>query len=240
MVRGAAALLVAVAWFLLVGEVDQVTGDGGRYLAGCIGALACALAALSLLPGRDDPVGLAVFGAGAAFLAAVLAAQDVGAAANPVEALAAAAAGLLFAWAFAAPLAVVALPLVVAGIDLASLLTGPAEPLRGTGAADILTLDLPLIGGGASVSRLGLLDATFLALFAAWAIRYALRPRIAIGLMVLGLCGSVALGLAEERAMPALPFLAAGLLLPALDRLPGLLRRPPDVTSPTSEPSDDR
>ena len=92
MVRGAAALLVAVAWFLLVGEVDQVTGDGGRYLAGCIGALACALAALSLLPGRDDPVGLAVFGAGAAFLAAVLAAQDVGAAANPVEALAAAAA----------------------------------------------------------------------------------------------------------------------------------------------------
>ena len=53
------------------------------------------------------------------------AAQDVGAAANPVEALAGAAAGLLFAWAFATPGAVVALPLVVAGVDLASVLTGP-------------------------------------------------------------------------------------------------------------------
>ena len=202
-----------------------MSGDAGRYVAGCAGALACALAALALLPGRDEPLGLAIFGAGAGFLAAVLATQDIGAAANPVEALAAAAAGLLFAWAFAAPLAVVALPLVVAGIDLASLLTGPAEPLRGTGPVDVLTLDLPFIGGGGSAARLGLLDATFLALFAAWSLRYALRPRLAIPLMVVGLCGSVALGIAEDRAMPALPFLAAGLLLPALDRLPRLLRR---------------
>jgi hypothetical protein len=223
-VRGAAALLVATAWFLLVGEPDAISGEAGRYVSGCAGALACALAALALLPGRGEPLGLAVFGAGAAFLTAVLAAQDVGAAANPVEALAAAAAGLLFAWAFAAPLAVVALPLVVAGIDLASLLTGPAEPLRGTGPVDVLTLDLPYVGGGGTASRLGLLDATFLAMFAAWSIRYALRPRIGIVLMVLGLCGSVALGLAEDRAMPALPFLAAGLLLPALDRLPRLAR----------------
>ena len=224
MVRGAASLLVATAWFLLVGEPDAISGDAGRYLSGCVGALACALAALSLLPGREEPVGLAILGAGAAFLAAVLAAQDVGAAANPVEALAAAAAGLLFAWAFATPIAVIALPLVVAGIDLASLLTGPAEPLRGTGPVDVLTLDLPMIGGGGTASRLGLLDATFLALFAAWSLRYALRPRIGIPLMVLGLCGAVALGLAEDRAIPALPFLAAGLLLPALDRLPRLAR----------------
>ena len=224
MVRGAAALLAATAWFLLVGEPDPISGEAGRYVAGCVGALACALAALSLLPAREEPLGLAIFGAGAAFLAAVLAGQDVGAAANPVEALAAAAAGLLFAWAFATPVAVIAVPLVVAGIDLASLLTGPAEPLRGTGPVDVLTLDLPFVGGGGSASRLGLLDATFLALFAAWSIRYALRPRLAIPLMVLGLCGSVALGLADDRAMPALPFLAAGLLLPALDRIPRLAR----------------
>ena len=203
-----------------------MSGDAGRYLAGCVGAFFCALAALALLPGRDEPLGLALFGAGAAFLAAVLSAQDVGAAANPVEALAGAAAGLLFAWAFASPLAVVALPLVVAGVDLASVLTGPAEPLRGSGPVDILTLDLPPLGGGDSVGRLGVLDATFLALFAAWSIRYALRPRVAIPLMVLALCGSVALGLAADRAMPALPFLAAAFLLPAVTRLPGLLRRP--------------
>lgn len=202
-----------------------MSGDAGRYLAGCAGALFCGLAALALLPARDEPVGLAVFGLGAGFLAAVLTAQDVGAAANPVEALAGAAAGLLFAYAFAAPVALVAVPLVVAGVDIASVLTGPAEPIRGTGAVDILTLDLPPLGGGDSVGRLGVLDATFLALFAAWSIRYALRPRLGIVLMVLGLCGSVALGLALDRAMPALPFLAAGLLLPGLDRLPRLLRR---------------
>jgi hypothetical protein len=227
-VRGAAALLAAAAWFLAVGELPEASGDAGRYVAGCAGALACALAALSPLAGRDEPLGVAALGAGAGFLAAVLAAQDVGAAANPVEALAAAAAGLLFAWAFAAPLAVVALPLVVAGVDLASVLTGPAEPLRGSGPVDVLTLDLPGLGGGGSVSRLGGLDATFLALFAAWSLRYGLRPRLGIALMVLGLTGSVALGVALDRAMPALPFLAAGLLLPALDRLPGLLSRSGD------------
>ena len=135
-------------------------------------------------------------------------------------------AGLLFAWAFAAPIAVIAVPLVVAGVDLASVLTGPAETLRGSGPVDILTLDLPPLGGGDSVGRLGVLDMTFLALFAAWSVRYALRPRLGIALMVMGLCGSVALGLALDRSMPALPFLAAGLLLPGLGRLRGLLARP--------------
>jgi hypothetical protein len=225
-VRGAAALLVAAAWFLVVGDLPVVSGEAGRYVAGCVGALCCALAALALLPARDEPLGVAMFGAGAAFLAAVLTAQDVGAAGNPVEALAGAAAGLLFAWAFAAPIAVIAVPLVVAGVDLASVLTGPAETLRGSGPVDILTLDLPPLGGGDSVGRLGVLDMTFLALFAAWSVRYALRPRLGIALMVMGLCGSVALGLALDRSMPALPFLAAGLLLPGLGRLRGLLARP--------------
>ncbi|HEX2085105.1 MAG TPA: hypothetical protein VHF89_05440 [Solirubrobacteraceae bacterium] len=228
MVRGAAALLAAAAWFLAVGELPELSGDAGRYVAGGAGALAVALAALALVPARDEPLGLAILGAGAAFLAAVLVGQDVGAAANPVEVLAAAAAGLLFAWAFATPLAVVALPLVVAGIDVASLLTGPADPLRGSGPVDVLTLDLPALGGGATVGRLGGLDATFLALFAAWALRYGLRPRLTIPLMAVALAGSVALSIADDRAMPALPFLAAALLLPCLDRVPRLLRRPDD------------
>jgi hypothetical protein len=226
--RSIAAFLAAVAWFLAVGELPEVSGDAGRYLAGCVGALACALAAAAPLAGRDEPLGVAILGVGAGFLAAVLAVQDVGAAANPVEALAGAAAGLLFAWAFAAPIAVVALPIVVAGVDLASVLTGPAEPLRGPGPVDVLTLDLPALGGGESVSRLGGLDATFLALFAAWSLRYGLRPRLTIPLMALGLAAAVALGLALDRAMPALPFLAAALLLPSLDRLPALLARGDD------------
>ena len=125
---------------------------------------------------------------------------------------------------------------MVAGVDLVSVLTGPAEPVRGGGPVDILTLDLPLLGGGGSAGRLGGLDATFLALFAAWSLRYALRPRLALPLMVAGLCAAIALGIALDRTMPALPFLAAALLLPGADRLPGLLRRTPSDNVPADGP----
>ncbi len=228
MVRGASALLAAALYFLLVGELPRISGEAGLYVAGVLGAIGVGLAALAPLPGRDDPLGLVVFGAGAALLATALAVKDVGAVANPVEALLAAAAGLLFAWAFALPAAVVALPLLVAGIDLASVLTGPGEPVTPPTPVDVLTFDLPVWGGGGSAARLNLLDATFVALFAAWALRFALRPRVTIPLMVAGLAGAVALGLALDEAVPALPFLAAALLLPAADRIPGLLRAPAD------------
>lgn len=228
MVRGASALLAAALYFLVAGELPVISGEAGLYVAGILGALFVGLAALAPLVGRDDPVGLVVFGLGAALLATALAVKDVGAAANPVEALLAASAGLLFAWAFALPAAVVALPLLVAGIDLASVLTGPGEPVTPATPVDVLTFDLPVWGGGASAARLNLLDATFIALFAAWALRYALRPRVTIPLMVAGLAGAVALGVALDEAIPALPFLAAALLLPVIDRIPALLRAPAD------------
>jgi hypothetical protein len=227
-VRGLAALLglaAATAYFLLVGDLPEVDGDAGRYLAGCIGALAVAVAALAPLAGRDDPVALIALGVGAGLLATALAGQEVGAAANTVEALFAAAAGLLFALAFGIPAVVVALPLLVAGIDAAAVLTGPDEPLGDFDPVDVLTLDLPAWGGERpSITRLGLLDAAFVAMFAAWALRFGLRPRIAIPLMALGLAGSVALAVALDEAVPALPFLAGALLLPSLDRVPRLLR----------------
>jgi hypothetical protein len=90
---------------------------------------------------------------------------------------------------------------------------------------DVLTLDLPALGGGASVGRVGLLDCTFLALFAAWALRFDLRPRVTIPLMVVALAASVALAIALDRAVPALPFLAVALLVPVADRVPRLLAR---------------
>jgi hypothetical protein len=217
-VRGLAALLglaLAAAYFLLVGELPEVDGDAGRYAAGCAGALAVALAALAPLAGRDDPLALVLLG--------------VGAAANPVEVLFAAAAGMLFASAFGIPAAVLTLPVLVAGIDAAAVLTGPAEPLGDFDPVDVLTLDLPAWGGERpSIARLGFLDATFLAMFAAWSLRFALRPRIAIPMMVVGLAGSVALAVALDRAIPALPFVAVAFLLPALGRMRGMLRAAPE------------
>jgi hypothetical protein len=219
------ALAAGTAYLLLAGSLPSVDGDAGRYLAGCAGALAVALCVYAALPGREATVTLLTLGFGAALLAIALNARDVGAAADPVEALFAAAAGLLFAIAFDIPAAVVALPLLVAGIDLASALGGGSAPLvRPGNGPDVLTLDLPRWGGGGNVAQLGLLDATFLALFASWSLRHALRPRLALPLMAAGLAGSVALGVALGDAVPALPFLAAGLLLPAADRIPRLLR----------------
>ena len=220
MVRGSAALLTGVAYFLLASRLP----GAGEIAPAILGTLAVALCALSLLPGRDEPVGLGALGVGAALLAVALNADDVGAGATPVEALFAAAAGLLFAYGFGVPAAVVALPLLVAGIDAASLLSGGADAMRTSAAEpDVLTLDLPAWGDEVLPS-LSLLDATFLALFAAWSIRFALRPRLAVVLMVGGLVAAVVLTLAVDRAMPTLPFLAAGFLLAGADRLPSLLR----------------
>jgi hypothetical protein len=158
------------------------------------------LCALAPLAGRDEPIGVVVFGAGALLLAVALAGRDVGAAANPVEALFAASVGMLFGFAFGAPAAVLALPLVVAGIDAAAVFSGGEDELaRGGDPVDVLTFDLPVWGGGGSVARLGLLDATFLALFAAWSVRYALRPRVAIPLMVVALAVALAVGVALDR-----------------------------------------
>ena len=224
MVRGLAALLAGTAWFLLVGELPAVDGDAGRLLAGCLGATAVGLCALAPLAGRSEPAAVAVFGLGALLLAVALVGRDVGAAANPAEALLAASAGLLFGVGFGVPAAVVALPLVVAGIDAASVVGGGEAIVRGGGPVDLLTFDLPALGGGASVARLGLLDATFLALFAAWSLRFGLRPRVALPLMVAALAASVAVGVLTDRAVPALPFVAAAFLLPAVRRIPHLVR----------------
>ena len=225
MVRGLAALLAllaGVAYFLLAGELPADVPDAVPAVAG---ALAVALVALSPLAGRDELLGVAVFGIGAALLAVALNARDVGAAATPVEALFGAAAGMLFGMAFGVPAVVVTLPVLVAGIDAASLLAGGSEALApARDDPDVLTLDLPLWGGGGDVARLGLLDAVALALYAAWSLRFGLRPRIALPLMAVGLAASAGLEIALDRPLPALPFLAAGFLLPAASRLPGLLR----------------
>jgi hypothetical protein len=42
--------------------------------------------------------------------------------------------------------------------------------------------------------------------------------------MALGLAGAVAAAVALDEAIPALPFVAAAFLLPALDRVPRLMR----------------
>jgi hypothetical protein len=212
MTRAALALAAGVAWF--------VVGIGsGSYVPAVLGAAALAACALAPLPGRRDPVALSVLGVGAALLAVALDASDVVVEATPAEALFGACAGMLFAFGTGTAATVVAVPLLVAGIDLAAVLAGGDG--IGRGDSGVLSLTLP---GGPDVPALGLLDAVFLAAFAAWALDYDLRPKVALVALPAGLAVALVLAIATGGAVPTLPFLAAGLLVPSVTRLPHLLR----------------
>jgi ABC-type uncharacterized transport system permease subunit len=150
----------------------------------------------------------------------------VGAAANVPEALLAGAIGLLFARWLATPVIAIAVPIFVAAIDVWSVASGPTSRLleSGTDSSDPLTFDMPAWGHMGSAGNLGLSDALFLSMFAAWAWHYGFRRTATVVGLTLGLLGSLALGVLLDRGIPALPLLAAGYLLPNLDRIPALLR----------------
>jgi hypothetical protein len=224
------APLVALAYFLAAPALPALpAGDATTIVAGSVGLLMIAVTALSIVPAAGGLFGPLLIALGAGLLVGTLNAGGtggVGAGANVAEALLAASVGLLFARWLETRVVAVAVPLIVAGIDIWSVASGPSSRLldRGSDTVDPLSFDLPAWGGTGSAGHLGLSDAFFLTMFAAWAWRYGLRRRATIAGLVLGLIGSLVLALVLDRAVPALPLLAAGYLLPNLDRLPGLLR----------------
>ena len=226
-----AAPLAAFAYFLAAPALPALpAGDATVLVAGTIGLLMVAASTLALLPARETLIGplLIVFGTG--LLVTALnsdGARGVGAGANVPEALLAGATGLLLARWLAGPAIAVAVPLFVAAIDVWSVAAGPSSRLLagGTQRVDVLSFDLPAWGQAGSAGHLGLSDAVFLAMFATWAWRDGLRRAATIAGLLLGLVGALVLSVALDRAIPALPFVAAGYLLPNGDRLWELLRR---------------
>jgi hypothetical protein len=224
-VRGAAALLtaplLATAYFAIAPALpDLGDGDGALLVADGIGLLAIGATVATLLPAwRARTAQLVTLGV-AAVVVAVLNLAGVGALANVPEALAAAAAGLLLAAALATPAVAIAVPLFVAVIDIWSVASGPTSRLveSGRDPVDVLSFDFPAWGGG-SAGGLGLTDAVFLAMFAGWAWRFGLRRRATLAGMGLGLLAALVLSLVTREAIPALPLVAAGYLLPNADRL---------------------
>jgi hypothetical protein len=231
-VRGPAPLLGAslgaLALFLLAPALpDLGDGDVAILVPGTLGLLALAGIALGLLPAREATWLLVLVGLGAALIAAALDAAGAATAANVPKAIFAAAGGMLLAWGLAAPVVVVAVPIFVSAIDVWSVSTGPTSKLleSGGGAIDYLTFEIPAWGGG-TVGQLGISDIVFLAFFAALACRYDLRPRLTCACLALALPVALVAQLEIGGAVPVLPFLAAALLLPGIDRLPRLLRGP--------------
>jgi hypothetical protein len=67
-------------------------------------------------------------------------------------------------------------------------------------------------------------------MFAGWAWRFGLRRRVTLAGMAIGLLAALVLSLATDEAIPALPLIAAGYLLPNADRLVKRLRPSPPAT----------
>jgi hypothetical protein len=227
-----AAPFAALAYFLAAPALPALpAGDVTVLVAGSVGLLLVAASTLILLPAHEMLVAPLLGACGAGLLVAALNADagGIGAGANVAEALLAGAAGLLFARGLAAPVIAVAVPLFVAAVDVLSVALGPASRMLddGTARVDALSFDLPAWGHAGSAGHLGLSDAFFLSLFAAWAWRFGLRRAATIAGMLLGLVGALVAGVVTGRAIPALPFIAAGYLLPNADRLWKLARRHP-------------
>jgi hypothetical protein len=223
--------LAALAYFLASPALPALpAGDVAVLVCGGIGLVVIAATALSLLPARDTVAGPLLIVLGAGLLAAALNAAHVGAGANVAELMFAAAVGLLFARALRAPGIALAVPLFVAVIDVWSVASGPTSRLLagGTPIDDPLSFDLPTWGGAGSIGQLGVSDAIFVSMFAAWAWHFGLRRAATAAGLVLGLLASLLLSIALDRAIPALPLIAIGYVLPNLDRIGPLLKRRDD------------
>ncbi|MEJ7785950.1 MAG: hypothetical protein WKF96_14185 [Solirubrobacteraceae bacterium] len=232
MVRRPAALLgataVALTYFLVAGELpDLGDGDGAVLVAGLVGVGLVAGIVLSVTRAGHELFPLVLLLGGSFLLVASMDAAGAGASVSAFEAVAAGTFGVLLGRALAAPTVALAIPVFVAIVDAWSVARGPTSRLSESGArgSSELTFDLPSWGDApGAASRLGLVDAIFLAMFSVWAARFGLRPRATAVGMVMGLFAAVVLSVAMDRAVPALPLMAVGYWLPNLDRFAAVLR----------------
>jgi hypothetical protein len=209
------------------------SGNETVLVCGAIGLVLIAATALSLLPATETVIGPLLILVGAGLLAGALNAANVGAGANAAEAMLAAAAGLLFARWLRTPVIALVVPLFAAAIDVWSVASGPTSRLleNGPDSSDALSFDVPAWGGQGSAGQLGVSDAIFLSIFAAWATHFGFRRAATIAGLILGLIASLVLSVALDRAIPALPLLAVGYLVPNADRIRALLHREDAATA---------
>lgn len=155
------------------------------------------------------PALLALLGGG--LLTATLNVAGLRVGATPAEIVLWGAVGVLFARVFSVGALVLAVPVLLAGIELAMGTGGPSSAAQ---AGDPLTLALP------GERRLELTSLVFAAAYAAWAQRFGLRVPVtcvALGAVLL-------VSVARDGQLAVVTLLGLALLLPNLDRLGKLLR----------------
>ncbi len=233
MVRGPAALLavagVALAYVLVAPELPQLHPPELSALVACTIGLTLVVAIVAGLAAMADaPLALVPAVLGAGLLVAALDANDVGAAATPFEVVLLGCLGIAFAVIFDVPALAVALPVFLAAIDIVQAVGGGSTglfTLSTSKPGDVLTLELPDWGTGLAAARLNATDVLFLGAFAAYARRLGLRERAAEVGMLLGLLIAVASEVLLDTQLPTIALMAAGYLVPNLDRLAALFAR---------------
>jgi hypothetical protein len=154
---------------------------------------------------------------GAGLLAAAFDQVDARAGASVPEALAWSAGGLLFARAFGTAAVAVAVPLLLAGLDIAGVIGSTSILDDVARAGDPLTLELPAWGGG-QAAVLPALQAGVLGALAAWASRHGFRtPWTAVLMLEAAVLGVV-------LALPSIALVVVAYLLPNADRAAQALR----------------
>jgi hypothetical protein len=221
-------LAAAQAYVLLAPELPLLhPEDLSLFVAALCGLAAVYACAAVVTPMSDLPPLLVLVALGGFLLVAALNVASVGAAATPIEAIAYAAGGALFALALLAPSFAVALPIFVAAVDAVSTLAGGPSEILATGtteAGDALSLELPDWGTGLPAGRLGIADAVFAGVFLVYARRFGLRVGATAVALWLAAVAAVALKLWLDAAIPVLPLMAAAYFLVNLDRIPRLFR----------------
>jgi len=232
-VRGPAAVLIplgaAIAWFFSAPELPAIDArDTATFVGAGIGLVALVVCASVLAPASEVPGLLVPASVGAALVVAALSVADVAGAATPFEAILLACAGATFAVLLDTPLLAIVLPFFVAGIAAVGALTGGPSGLLLEGVlpqpGDPLGLELPRLGGGLPVARVGVADVLFLTIFAAYARHLRLRFLPAVTGMLLGLLAALAAEVWLDAEVPTLPLVAAGFVVPNADLLRDLFR----------------
>lgn len=231
MVRGPAALLgllaLSLGYFLLAPALPVLHPQDLATLVACAIGIAAVVGVVGgLVATADVRVALGLALLGAALIAAALNVAGVASAATPFEAVAYGCAGVAFALIFDVPLLAVALPVFVAGADLIAFASGARGASFGltlSRGGDALGLELPAWGGGGlAVGRIGIAEVVFIAAYATYARRTALRERAGEIGMGIALLTAAAVEVLADTRLPTLALIGAGFLLPSLDRLRSL------------------
>jgi hypothetical protein len=235
-VRGPAALLAvvgaALAYFIVAPELPQLhPQELSALVASTIGLTFVVAIVAGMAAMADSPFTLLPAVLGAGLLVAALDANGVAAAATPFEVVLLCSLGIAFAVVFDVPALAVALPLFLGAIDVAQAVGGGSAglfTLSTSKPGDVLTLDLPDWGTGLAAARLSATDVVFLGAFAAYARRLGLRERAAEVGMLLGLLVAVASEVLLDTQLPTIALMAAGYMVPNVDRLAALFARRAD------------